>query len=639
MALNNPRINPNRPGVGYDPTKLKFGERPPTPIQTPTRPPTTRPAGIVSTPAGNDPGFGMKPNYSSGMDAGIGIKTNWNNGMDSGFALQQPTNQPFIFGKDKTVLHDGVFRPGESSTPTPQAQQTIFNGKDFPNGTIGVGGVVHSADQLPSVDFINSNNAYKNMWDAAKAKGASQAALDQIGSLAAANRAKFGVGNTDALFGGDAGTFDTSFLPQTQQQPQQQQQSDQSPFDIRSITDTISGSVMGDIQKQIDAHNQALAQQQQANQLGIDQNKAYLADQIKQFGERKAVDSNDAATLQNRRGGFYSGGLDYQLGSIGRGYAQAQEGLTRDVEARNADIWNRNALLAQQTSENINRLQQQAPDLIRQRVLDELNRVADHTGNLPGYGRTMAGQQQDFSMFDTNRKFDQGVAIDNRDFGYKAGQDAIANQAHADENATKLAMWATETFGTAVQPNANAGAFFQQLIGLPTMQAQKLAIDVQQMGFENGIKKALAENTINETQASIAINRGQLAVSQQNANTSSYNAVTSRNNSDSSVSQSDKQAKQREFEGTVMGEISKLTTPDELKGWLNVNKKEITTQLGADGYAQIEKIASGQFPADNSKNTTKSDAISMAQKDVRWPNANMEKKAALIKEYQGLLSQ
>lgn len=133
----------------------------------------------------------------------------------------------------------------------------------------------------------------------------------------------------------------------------------------------IEESVMSELATQKQAIEQELARLNQASTLAVDQNNTFLQEQIKGLNEQKAVTDNNIATFQNRRGGFYSGGTDFQLGNNARGFAQAEGGIRKDVAARNADIWGRNSLLAQQAAEKISLLTQQAPGKIRELIMGQ----------------------------------------------------------------------------------------------------------------------------------------------------------------------------------------------------------------------------------------------------------------------------
>jgi hypothetical protein len=335
------------------------------------------------------------------------------------------------------------------------------------------------------------------------------------------------------------------------------------PVDIDGITSRITANVNDEIAKQIQAFNQGNAQTVQANQLAVTQNNNYLDEQLKKLQEQQVMDNQDAQTLQNRRGGFYSGGLDYQLGNIGRGYAQSQGNLQRDVSARNQDIWGRNALLAQQTADKIATLQQQAPDKIRQLLQEEIDRQrgyaiqeAQLTGNWNG-APTMAMQGQQFSQNDANRKFGQSVKNDDRNYQINEGQltgsfqdpntASVINRMQQNStawfNATpeQQAALAAENnrLGASIgaRKDDNGDWVFPQ--GQRTMQGQQF----DYTKYRDQIKDKQYQQTFDEDAKrwgmdyalKKAVDMGQLSISQQNANTSAMNATTSRMSANNSL--------------------------------------------------------------------------------------------------------
>jgi hypothetical protein len=176
------------------------------------------------------------------------------------------------------------------------------------------------------------------------------------------------------------------------------------PYNVDDITSRVTANVNDAIAKQVQAYQQQLATSQQANNDAVTKNNSALEEQLAKLKEQQALDQQDAQTLQNRRGGFYSGGLDYQLGNIDRGYAQSQGNLQRDTEQRNQALWNNNADLAKQAADKISLLQQQAPDQIRQAIQQEIDRQRGYaqqdaalTGNYNG-APTMQAQNQAFNQ-------------------------------------------------------------------------------------------------------------------------------------------------------------------------------------------------------------------------------------------------
>lgn len=157
-----------------------------------------------------------------------------------------------------------------------------------------------------------------------------------------------------------------------------------------------------------DAINQQLAALQgqsdaakQTEQAGIDANNAYLMEQLQGLQSAQAVDNQGAQELQNRRGGFYSGGLDYQLGNIGSAYAQQRGSLSRDIASRNQQLIDQYGTQANTIAAQIKDLQTSAPEIIKQKINDYLTTQATLTGNYLG-GRTLTGQTQDQNIKDAN---------------------------------------------------------------------------------------------------------------------------------------------------------------------------------------------------------------------------------------------
>lgn len=86
---------------------------------------------------------------------------------------------------------------------------------------------------------------------------------------------------------------------------------------------------------QADANRQNELNTLNAGQLQNQQTYDYATGKL--VGQ-KAVDTQGAQELQNRRGGFYSGGLDYQLGGINSAYAEQFGQLAQDYQARNQQL-------------------------------------------------------------------------------------------------------------------------------------------------------------------------------------------------------------------------------------------------------------------------------------------------------------
>ncbi|ALA68951.1 hypothetical protein GT50_01250 [Geobacillus stearothermophilus 10] len=218
------------------------------------------------------------------------------------------------------------------------------------------------------------------------------------------------------------------------------------------ITDEVTKEIQAQIEAQKKAIQDQLALEQQANELAIQQNNAYLAEQLQNLQQQKAVNDQQAQMLANRRGGFYSGGLDYQLGQNIASYNKATEDLQREIAMRNADIYNRNALLAQQAAEQIKTLEQQAPELIQQRIREELDRQ-----------RSIQMQEAQLTGMYNGKPT---LEAQNMQFQQKMAQQQF--QAQRDDEMRRRAEWESEQKWNRLIQAAGLTGVFQ---GKPTLQA------------------------------------------------------------------------------------------------------------------------------------------------------------------------
>lgn len=178
------------------------------------------------------------------------------------------------------------------------------------------------------------------------------------------------------------------------------------------------------LQMQVDALNGQSNAAKLAANYGVDQNKAYLTEQLGKMQQQNAVDNNGAQQLQNRRGGFYSGGLDTQLSSIGSAYADQQGGLTRDVGARNQQLLDQYGNQANAISQQIQQLQSASPDILRERIQSWINNERQYGLDYAGMFGNLNGQN---TQSQNNQDFNQQFARDQ--FNYGKTQDQIQNDA------------------------------------------------------------------------------------------------------------------------------------------------------------------------------------------------------------------
>lgn len=149
-------------------------------------------------------------------------------------------------------------------------------------------------------------------------------------------------------------------------------------FMRRSYKDETQDRIQSEVQNEIEKRKRSIAndmqEQRQANRSAIQANENFLQEQIENYKQQQAEANRDATQLQNRRGGFYSGGLDYQRGQIARSTNEAIENTSREVAQRNADLRERNAMISRQASEAIRALENEAPDMVRSRVIEAMER-------------------------------------------------------------------------------------------------------------------------------------------------------------------------------------------------------------------------------------------------------------------------
>lgn len=140
------------------------------------------------------------------------------------------------------------------------------------------------------------------------------------------------------------------------------------------IRNNISAQVKNQIAQQKQSINNTLKIQKGQYDETINRNKSYLNEQIGSLKKDKNISDDRIQTLQNRRGGFYSGGMDYQLAENAKTNLNAQTAITRDITDKNNSVLSEYNTLARQAAENIRLLETQAPDKIRELVNQELTR-------------------------------------------------------------------------------------------------------------------------------------------------------------------------------------------------------------------------------------------------------------------------
>jgi hypothetical protein len=363
--------------------------------------------------------------------------------------------------------------------------------------------------------FGDSNNlgdthqellSVKGIYDTEMKAGASNDRLNAIHDWANQIRDRAGIDPNDPIYGNAPDVQKEGFAniptkPPIGAAPPAQGQ------DYSAIMDIVSKKAAADLQDKITAINQQLEKAIQSSQLSVNQNNQQLQEQIKGLQDQKAQYDQDATQLQNRRGGFYSGGLDYQLGNIAKGSETTQGNAQRDVAARNADIWSRNSLLAQQAAESIKQLQTGEPDHVRQLIMDAVN-------------NERSNQRADASLTGT---FNGTPTLASQQFGLQNKE--------SNWNAYKDSVGMTGNLGNGPQSDwGNLGG----TNGAPSYQSVQDAI-------KNGMTQQQIDNTAKQFVATMGYNYdnmnandkqawAQIAISQQNANTSSLNSKSGNTN-------------------------------------------------------------------------------------------------------------
>jgi hypothetical protein len=141
------------------------------------------------------------------------------------------------------------------------------------------------------------------------------------------------------------------------------------------IKQNITKQVQNEIDRQRQSINNNIGIQKKQYDETINRNKSYLNEQVGKLKTDRIVNDDKITTLQNRRGGFYSGGLDYQLAENLRNTQNSQSAITRDINDKNQAILGEYNTIASQAANQIKQLEMQAPDTIRQRVNEELQKL------------------------------------------------------------------------------------------------------------------------------------------------------------------------------------------------------------------------------------------------------------------------
>lgn len=172
-------------------------------------------------------------------------------------------------------------------------------------------------------------------------------------------------------------------------------------FGLPSDLSWLGASGNAEIAAQIAAYQGQQEAARQAAQFGVDQNNQYLSDQIKQFQQQKAVDLDSLQQQQNRFGGLYSGGLNYQGGQINSSYTNQEGALSREIAARNQQLLDQYGTQANTIASQIQKLQSNQPSIVRDRINDYLTQYAGLYGSNPlnPNQSTLQGKQANWNAY------------------------------------------------------------------------------------------------------------------------------------------------------------------------------------------------------------------------------------------------
>lgn len=279
------------------------------------------------------------------------------------------------------------------------------------------------------------------------------------------------------------------------------------------LTDIYGKEVQNEIQKQIDAYNADLARSQQANLSAVADNNAYLQEQLQGFQKQKAVTDNQSQMLANRRGGFYSGGLDYQLGQNAASFNEQTGALQRDIGRRNAEIYGRNALLAEEASKKISQLQLEAPDKIRQRVQAQLDKLYNRSVDEAALTGKFNGQNTiDYENMISNRKLAEAGLT-----GVYNGTPTLANQQWQQQfglDQQRLGLQAQgQQFDQQFQVQQFAYKKLRDSIDDQRWQ-QQFDQDVYQFGINYALQRQIQLGNLSIDQARLALSQQEFGLAQ-----------------------------------------------------------------------------------------------------------------------------
>lgn len=248
--------------------------------------------------------------------------------------------------------------------------------------------------------------------------------------------------------------------------------------------------------------------------------------------DRLRSQTTDQRNLQNfelsQKINPFSGRGEYQKTQIDRereiSDRQSSENFTNSVGSIESDLATRKAAI----NENLLALQNAAPQ--EREALEEklVQSERDYEMALKNQDRNdILANAQLYQQDWTRQQAESAARAQSEQAAYEATINAQKVEEARKQNNIDNAIKLSQVYGRAVLPKENGEELFKQVLGLDTVEAQKLAQDVERYGAEMAIKEALAQNTISESQAQMALNKVKVAIDQQQVDIQQQNASTS----------------------------------------------------------------------------------------------------------------
>jgi hypothetical protein len=269
--------------------------------------------------------------------------------------------------------------------------------------------------------------------------------------------------------------------------------------------------------------------------------------------DRLAATTKDDRTLQDaafqRNTNPFSGSTGFQKDMTGRQREISDQQSKQDLQTRLANV---DLTLADYANANEAERMKMETDMtnaeraygmqVDQMALQRQGQAnsqfnADRQYGMSQSQLSLQQQAQQNAQSNADRSFNQSTSQNqfNNSLATNQQNAALQNQKFNQTQKTKqdhidLANLLSQQYGVPVNPTDDPMESYAQVAGLSTVAAKKLAQDAQNTTFDNAIKLALANNTIDKTQADTMQQAQQLAISRQNANTSASSAANSATN-------------------------------------------------------------------------------------------------------------